>query len=114
LRIEKQWLELPDHYRLTTSLKDCRRAAFERDFLVGTRLDYLHTHFLLSLSSQVKISEPSETMLEVAGEILSLIVETIILRDCLVNAGTSLIWKVGFVSFVFTPFFKGAWTELGI
>ncbi|CAH0005360.1 unnamed protein product [Clonostachys byssicola] len=94
LRIEKQWLELPEHYRLTTSLKDCRRAAFERDFLVGTRLDYLHTHFLLSLSSQVKISEPSETMLEVAGEILSLIVETIILRDCLVNAGTSLIWKV--------------------
>lgn len=53
-------------------------------------------------------------MLEVAGEILSLIVETIILRDCLVNAGTSLIWKVGFIPFVFNPFLQGAWKELGI
>lgn len=67
---------------------------FEQDFLVGTRLDYLHTLFLLELSSQRKMSEPDESILKVAGEMLSHVVELIILRDCLVNSGTCLIWKV--------------------
>ncbi|KAK7397709.1 hypothetical protein QQX98_012924 [Neonectria punicea] len=41
-----------------------------------------------------QISEPDEALLTVAGEMLSHIVEVIILRDRLVNSGTSLIWKV--------------------
>ncbi|KIL85386.1 hypothetical protein FAVG1_11342 [Fusarium avenaceum] len=73
-RIDKQWDDLPAHFRLTTSLKDCQGAPFERDFLAGTRLDYLHVHFLLGLVSQG--------------------IEVIILRDQLVNSGSCLIWKV--------------------
>lgn len=61
---------------------------------MGTRLDYLHTLFLLHLVSLKKISEPDEALLTVAAEMLSHIVEVIILRDHLVNSGTSLIWKV--------------------
>ncbi|KAH6887073.1 hypothetical protein B0T10DRAFT_530370 [Thelonectria olida] len=80
--------------REKSQLRDCHRNPFERDFLVAIRLDYLHTLFLVSLVSQKKTSEPEEALLTVAGEMLSLTVEAIILRDRLVNAGTSLIWKV--------------------
>lgn len=67
---------------------------FERDFLAGTRLDYLHILLLLGLVSQKRASELDQSLLEVASEMLSITVEVIILRDRLVNSGTSLIWKV--------------------
>ncbi|KPM45974.1 hypothetical protein AK830_g722 [Neonectria ditissima] len=92
--VEDQWRELPAHFKLTTSLRHCHSDPFTRDFLVGTRLDYLHTLFLLHLASLRQISEPDEALLTVAGEMLSHIVEVIILRDRLVNSWTSLIWKV--------------------
>ncbi|CAJ0552307.1 Ff.00g062860.m01.CDS01 [Fusarium sp. VM40] len=93
-RIDKQWDDLPAHFRLTTSLKDCQGGPFERDFLAGTRLDYLHVHFLLGLVSQGSISEPGDDLLKIATEMLSITVEVIILRDQLVNSGSCLIWKV--------------------
>ncbi|KAJ5496528.1 hypothetical protein N7463_008515 [Penicillium fimorum] len=93
-RVVKQWQELPTHFRLPSSLKDCDGSQFERDFLAGTRLDYLHILLLLGLVSQKRASELDESLLEVAGEMLSITVEVIILRDRLVNSGTSLIWKV--------------------
>ncbi|KAH7145479.1 hypothetical protein B0J13DRAFT_553560 [Dactylonectria estremocensis] len=93
-RVDKQWNDLPAHFRLTTSLKDCQRGPFESDFLAGTRLDYLHIHFLLGLVSQRRLSEPNGYLLTVATEMLSITVEVIILRDQLVNSGSCLIWKV--------------------
>jgi hypothetical protein len=94
-KIDEQWEMLPSHFRLTGSLKDCRhQSAFERDFLAGTRLDYLHTNFLLDLSTQRKVSEPDEAIISTAGEMLSLVVEVVILRDSVVNSGSSLVWKV--------------------
>lgn len=93
-RVEKQWADLPAHFRLSSSLKDCRLNPFERDFLAGTRLDYLHIHFLLGLAAQQKSFEPNEYLLGVAVEMLSITVEAIILRDELVNSGSCLIWKV--------------------
>ncbi|KAH7155805.1 hypothetical protein B0J13DRAFT_593801 [Dactylonectria estremocensis] len=92
--VEYEWRELPAHFKLTTSLRNCTSDPFTKDFLVGTRLDYLHTLFLLHLASLKQISEPDEALLTMAGEMLSHIVEIIILRDRLVNSGTSLIWKV--------------------
>ncbi|KAH8734476.1 hypothetical protein BGZ61DRAFT_442601 [Ilyonectria robusta] len=92
--VENQWRELPAHFKLTTSIRNCHSDPFTRDFLVGTRLDYLHTLFLLHLASLKQISEPDEALLTVAGEMLSHVVEVIILRDRMVNSGTSLIWKV--------------------
>ncbi|KAM0255610.1 hypothetical protein ACHAQJ_005615 [Trichoderma viride] len=94
LRIDQQWQDLPPHYRLTTSLKDCPLGPFARDFLAGARLEYLHTHFLLGFLSQRKIAEPDEALLKIASEMLSIVVETIILRDRMANSGTCLIWKV--------------------
>ncbi|CAG8367868.1 unnamed protein product [Penicillium salamii] len=94
LRVEDQWQRLPPHFRLSTSVKDCDRSPFERDFLAGTRLDYLHILLLTGLVSRGKLSEPDDLLLTVAGEMLSITVEVIILRDRLVNSGTSLIWKV--------------------
>ena len=97
--IEMQWQTLPSHFRLNKPLRDCSaHTPFERDFLAGTRLEYLHTLFLLSLSSQSKISEPDRSMLEIAGDILSLVVEVIILRDRLANSGTSLVWKASIIA----------------
>ncbi|KAI9155081.1 Notoamide biosynthesis cluster protein O' [Paramyrothecium foliicola] len=94
-KIHAEWEALPAHFRLTTSLKECRhRPPFEKDFLVGTRLDYLHTNFLLDLSSQGKVSEPDEVIVSTAAEMLSLVVELVILRDSIVNSGSSLVWKV--------------------
>ena len=94
-QIEAQWVELPAHFRLSTSLRECNLSRFERDFLVGTRLDYLHTLLLLHLISSRRSTEPDDALLMVAEEMLSLVVEVIILRDRLVNSGSSLIWKVG-------------------
>ncbi|KFY86638.1 hypothetical protein V500_07501 [Pseudogymnoascus sp. VKM F-4518 (FW-2643)] len=93
-RAEEQWQTLPPHFKLMTSLKDCHLGPFERDFLVGTRLDHLHILFLLCLVSLRHISEPDDSLLKVAVEMLSLVVETIVLRERLVNSGTCLIWKV--------------------
>ncbi|KAJ5721970.1 hypothetical protein N7488_000005 [Penicillium malachiteum] len=94
VRIEKEWENLPCHFCLSGSLKDCKRSPFERDFLAGTRLDYLHTLLLLGLVTQRRASDVDTSLLQVAGEMLSITVEVVILRDRLVNAGSCLIWKV--------------------
>lgn len=92
--LEQAWQNLPAHFRLATALKECPGRPFVRDFLLNTRLDYLHTHFLLGLASLQTMSEPDETLLIVACETLSLVVEAILLRNKLVNSGSCLIWKV--------------------
>lgn len=93
-RVEKQWQDLPSHFRLAGSLKDNDCSSFERDFLAGTKLDYLHTLFLLGLVTQKRASDVDRELLEVASEMLSITVQVVILRDRLVNSGSCLIWKV--------------------
>lgn len=92
--LEQLWLELPAHFRLTTTLAASKGSPFVRDFLANQRLEYLHTHFLLGLTYLQKHPEPNEILLGVAGEMLSLIVEIILLRSKLVNSGTGWLWKV--------------------
>lgn len=94
MRVEQQWQELPSHFHLARSLKDYDCSPFERDFLAGTRLDYLHTLLLLGLVTQKRASDVDRELLEVASEMLSITVQVVILRDRLVNSGTCLIWKV--------------------
>lgn len=93
-RVEKQWQDLPAHFRRATSLPERRTSPFQRDFLAGTRLDYLHILFLLGLVSEPGLFGPNDDLLMVATEMLSIVVEVIILRDQLVNSGSCLIWKV--------------------
>lgn len=91
--VEQQWLALPRQYKLGTSLRDCPLSPFERDFLVSTRLDYLHTILLLDMVAVQHISEPGDSLLVTAREMLSHVVDTVVLRERLVNSGTCLIWK---------------------
>ncbi|RKK91727.1 hypothetical protein BFJ68_g16112 [Fusarium oxysporum] len=93
-RVEDLWITLPDHFKLSTSLRHSHADPFSNDFIVGLRLDYLHTLFLLHLASSKQMSQPGDALLAISGEILSHIIEVVMLRDRLVNSGTSLSWKV--------------------
>jgi hypothetical protein len=75
-------------------MKNRGRTPFERDFLVHTRLNHLQILFLLRLMLVRRLSEPDSQLLAVSQEILSLVVEAVVLRDRIVNSGTGLIWKV--------------------
>lgn len=93
-RAEAQWQALPDHFRLRGSLKQCPQSPFERDFLVSTRLNHLHLLFLLRLVLLNRLAEPDSSIVEIAQQMLALVVEAILFRDHLANSGTGLIWKV--------------------
>ena len=91
---EAQWQALPSHFRLESSLKQSVQGPFERDFVAGVRLHHLHVLFLLRLLLLRSPTEPDLPIIETAGQMLTLVVEIILLRDQLTNSGTGLIWKV--------------------
>ncbi|KAJ5582467.1 hypothetical protein N7535_001087 [Penicillium sp. DV-2018c] len=93
---ETQWQSLPTHFRLESSLKECTQGSFERDFVAGVRLHHLHVLFLLRLLLLKSPTEPDAAIIETAGQMLTLVVEIILLRDQLTNSGTGLIWKVAY------------------
>lgn len=92
--LEQVWLEMPPHFRLTGSLIACQGTPFEKDFLVNQRLEYLHTHFLLGLTSLQRTAEPDEELLRTSEKMLRLVVELMLLRNKIVNSGTCWFWKV--------------------
>jgi hypothetical protein len=94
-RLESQWQALPVHFRLQAPLNKCTRSPFECDFLVSTRLNYLHVRFLLHLVALQSLADPDDGILGISEQILALVVEAILFRDCLANSGTGLVWKVG-------------------
>ena len=75
-------------------MKECSGDAFERDLLASIRLDQLHVLFLLQLSFLDTLTEPDSSILDISDQMLSLVVDAILLRDQLVNSGTGLVWKV--------------------
>lgn len=91
--IERLWSALPRRFCLTDSLKDFKGTSFERDFVLGVRLKYLHLRFMLRLALLESLTEPDVEILEVAEQMLSLVVEAILSRENLVNSGSSIIWK---------------------
>lgn len=60
------------------------------------RLNHLHVLFLLRLALVHRVSEPDARLLAISADILGLVIEAVILKDCLANSGTSLIWKVAY------------------
>lgn len=92
--LEHTWSALPDNLRLTTTLNEYKGTPFELDVLVNVRLDYLHTHFLLGLLHFHNSSEPDVAFMTVASELLSLVVNSVLLRGRLRSGGSSLEWKV--------------------
>ncbi|KAJ5821717.1 uncharacterized protein N7525_011001, partial [Penicillium rubens] len=93
-KAETQWAHLPPHFHLSGSLKECSGDAFERDLLASIRLDQLHVLFLLQLSFLDTLTEPDSSILDISDQMLSLVVDAILLRDQLVNSGTGLVWKI--------------------
>ncbi|CAG8928421.1 unnamed protein product [Penicillium salamii] len=91
---EAQWDALPLHFKLQGDLKECTRDPFERDFLAGLRLNHLHVLFLLRLLLLDIVAEPDAAILHISRQMLSLVVEMMLLRDQLINSGTGLVWKV--------------------
>ncbi|CAI0645608.1 unnamed protein product, partial [Colletotrichum noveboracense] len=70
---------------------DCREICMEK---INARLNYLHILFLTQLVCLKSPPEPDKTIVELAQEILSLVVEAVVLRDQAVSSGTSTVWKV--------------------
>lgn len=94
-RVDKQWAALPDSFRMEGSLSRYRRGAWEWDFLASTRLGYLHVLFLLRLLRLGSPANPDASFVSISKEILSLVVEVIVLRHQLVcSTGTSFEWRV--------------------
>ncbi|KAB8226114.1 hypothetical protein BDV33DRAFT_186908 [Aspergillus novoparasiticus] len=90
-----QWDAIPESYRLQGSLKTCNRPPVERDFMVNMKLNYLHVHFLLRRALLRPMSMgPAPELFNISKDMLGLVVETILLKDQIVNSGTSLVWKV--------------------
>ncbi|KAJ5115743.1 hypothetical protein N7456_000091 [Penicillium angulare] len=95
--VHAQWNAVPETYRLQCSLKACDRRPVDRDFMVNMKLNYLHVQFLLRLALfRSTSSEPDHALLGISMEMLSLVVETIMLKDQIINSGTSLVWKVAY------------------
>lgn len=94
-RTDQQWEALPDNFRMEGSLKHYERGSWERDFLASTRFNYLHVQFLLRLLCLGPPADPDPAFVSLAQEILSLVVEVIVLRNQLVcSTGTSFEWRV--------------------
>jgi hypothetical protein len=96
-RARNLWSRLPENFRLEGSMLSCkRRNAFEQDFLLNARLTYLQIFFLLHDRESIQRDSLGSVgdILAISQEMLSLVVEAIVLRDRLVNSGTGLVWKV--------------------
>jgi hypothetical protein len=93
-RTDEQWEALPAHFRLEGNLNECTTNPFERDFLLSTRLNHLQVKFLLRFVLLDSLAQPDEMIVTIAQQMLSLVVEGILLREYLANSGTGLIWKV--------------------
>ena len=62
--------------------------------LAGIKLNHLHTLFLLRLAMVRRMSEADKQLRDLAVEMLGLVVETLMLKERLVNSGNTIIWKV--------------------
>lgn len=94
-RADRYWEALPSTFRMEGSLKDYQTGPWQRDFLVSTRLNYLHIHFLLHLLSMGSTTDPSAEFVELSCEILARVTEVITSRHQLAcSSGTSFEWKV--------------------
>lgn len=71
----------------------------EIDFLVSTKLNFAHVKFLLELTITPRVSNPGVELLRTSADMLSLVVEAIVLKQRLANSGTSLVWKVSHNAF---------------
>lgn len=91
---ETQWAAMPVSLCLHGTLSSQERVPVELDFLVSARLNFAHVIFLLELTITPRVSHPSAELLRISADMLSVVVEAMVLKQRLANSGTSLVWKV--------------------
>ncbi|KAJ5798632.1 uncharacterized protein N7503_007928 [Penicillium pulvis] len=90
-----QWGNLPPHMKLKGDFEQSEMyTPFEQDFLISVRLNYLHVQFLLRLLLLSSLIEPDVSLVAIAEEMLSRVVEAILMRQETIDSGTSLVWKI--------------------
>jgi hypothetical protein len=82
--------------RLDKPLSSYNQRHVEIDFLVSTKLNFAHVKFLLELTITPRVPNPGVELLRISADMLSLVVEAIVLKQRLANSGTSLVWKVSY------------------
>lgn len=92
--MEIAWAAIPNTLRLDKPLSSYNQRHVEIDFLVSTKLNFAHVKFLLELTITPRVSNPGVELLRTSADMLSLVVEAIVLKQRLANSGTSLVWKV--------------------
>ena len=98
-----QWAAIPAGLRLDSPLSSYSQRHVEIDFLVSAKLNFAHVRFLLELTITPRVSSPGIELLRTSADMLSLVVEAILLKQRLANSGTSLVWKVSIQVFLLRP-----------
>ena len=93
-RADELWEQMPAEFRLENTLNERGRNAFERDFMLSSRLNYLHVVFLIRFVQLKGLGEPDDSIVYVAEEMLRLVTEATLQRDRLANSGVGFVWKV--------------------
>ncbi|KAJ4402705.1 hypothetical protein N0V91_007080 [Didymella pomorum] len=93
---ELAWAAIPNTLRLDKPLSSYNQRHVEIDFLVSTKLNFAHVKFLLELTITPRVPNPGVELLRISADMLSLVVEAIVLKQRLANSGTSLVWKVAY------------------
>lgn len=92
---DSQWLSFPPRYRWDGAVKDLHsRKPIEQDFMISARLNYLHIHFLLALTTARNLAELEPDLVSTAAMMLHVAVDAVVLKERLINSGTGLVWKV--------------------
>lgn len=61
--------------------------------MVSARLNHLHVLFMLRMALVRRISEPDAQLVGISADMLGVVVEAMMIKDRLIDSGTSLIWK---------------------
>ncbi|KAH7149906.1 putative Zn(II)2Cys6 transcription factor [Dactylonectria estremocensis] len=92
-KAESQWLAFPQQFRLEGTIRAYDRQPIELDLMVSARLNHLHVLFLLRLALVRHISEPDTQLVAISADMLGVVIEAVMIKDRLIDSGTSLIWK---------------------
>lgn len=92
-KAESRWLAFPQRFRLEGTIRNYDRQPIELDLMVSARLNHLHVLFMLRMALVRRISEPDAQLVGISADMLGVVVEAVMIKDRLIDSGTSLIWK---------------------
>lgn len=87
---------MPMNVKTAADLKSYPGPPFERDFCLSAKLNYLQVLFLAQ-QALLRAPQTDPRLLNISEQLLTIVVEAMMLRHRLVNSGTGFIWKVSFI-----------------